>query len=164
SSGRRDAAAAVFFFRRGGRFRRRGGWFRGRRRFRGFGRRRLGRGRFRRRGRRLGAFGRAWKRGHGFGTGGGRAVAVVAVGDHDHREHEADDHGDQAGDDEAHVAVRLVAVRAAVVGLAHQAGRILVHRLYSSGPSIASRIEAVSSISKPFRRRAAISSRLLPET
>ena len=34
------------------------------------------------------------------------AAAVVAAGDHDDRDHEADDHGDQAGDEQAHVAVR----------------------------------------------------------
>ena len=35
---------------------------------------------------------------------------------------------------------------------------------YPSGPSIASRIPPVSSISNPLRNRASISSRLLPET
>ena len=38
-------------------------------------------------------------------AGGGRAAAAVVAGDHDHRDHEADDHRDQAGDHQPHVAV-----------------------------------------------------------
>ena len=91
----------------------------------------------------------------------GRVAAAVVAGDDDDRDDEADDHGDQPGDHQPHVAVGLV-VR--ILGLAHHPGRVVVHLLYSSGPSIASRISLVSSISNPSRRRVSISSRLLPET
>ena len=78
---------------------------------------------------------------------------------------QADDHRDQAGDEQAHVAVRPVAVRATVRRAAPSGGSgPRASGLYSSGPRIASRIAAVSSISNPFRSRASISSRLLPET
>ena len=46
----------------------------------------------------------------------------------------------------------------------HHPGRVLVHAIYSSGPSIASSISLVSSISKPLRSRCSISSRPAPET
>ena len=52
------------------------------------------------------------------------------------------------GDQQAGVAVRTVPGR-----LSHHAGRVVVHRVYSSGPRIASRISLVSSISKPLRSR-----------
>ena len=90
----------------------------------------------------------------------------VAAGDHDDRDHEADDHRDQPGDQKPHVSVRpaTATVAAVAIGrLPHHPGRVVVHG-YSSGPRIASRIALVSSISAPVRSRFSISPREAPET
>ena len=73
---------------------------------------------------------------------------------------QADDHRDQAGDEQAHVAVRA----ASIVGLAHHPGRVLVHR-----PTPPVRVSRRGSRWCPrSRSRCAaarsISARLLPET
>ncbi len=44
------------------------------------------------------------------------AAAVVAAGDHDHRDQQADDHRDQAGDQQPHVAVRAASTGAVASG------------------------------------------------
>ena len=112
----------------------------------------------RRLGRRLGAV--------RVGIGGdrrGRAAAAVVAGDHDDRDHQADDHRDQAGDEQAHVAVRVGCSRRRRAGPSSGSGPSCIA---SAPPVRVSRrgSRCVSSISKPLRSALSISSRLLPDT